>query len=63
MITFLSDMRAKLPVGARIELEAEGRSLGTFEVAHVNSAVGDEDKKVFAAYRPVGRAEKGELLL
>jgi hypothetical protein len=62
-MTLLSDMKAKLPVGARIDLEAHGQSRGTFEVVDVNSAVGDEDNKVFVSYRPVGDDGKGELLI
>jgi hypothetical protein len=65
-MTLLSDVKAKLPVGARIDLEADhvhGQSHGTFEVVDVNSAEGDEDNKVFVTYRSVGSDGKGEQLI
>ncbi len=67
-VTLLAEMKAKLPVGAEIDLSVAQASgtvftgCGTFEVIAVNSAPGDEDAIVFVAYRPTGVASPGALL-
>lgn len=62
-MTLLSDMHAKFPIRATIELCVCGKSIGIFEVGDVNCAVGAGDASVQVWYRRPGESGPGDGLL